>query len=86
MLGKNKQKIGNLNIEWAELEWQIAEVKGSDMDPDIKCHYLNDLQYSQFLIEEQIDELEHELGMFPLKLILVGFVIFVTGMIVYMAM
>jgi hypothetical protein len=86
MLGKKKQQLAYLKIEWAELKWQIAEAKGSDADLDVKYHYLNDLQYAQFLIDEQIDELEHEIAMFPVRLMLVGFVIFVFGMIVYMAM
>ena len=84
MLGKKKQQLGNLKIQWAELEWEIAEVRGSNADPEMKSHHLNDLEYTQYLLEQQIDELEHELGMLPLKLMLGGFVIFVIGMTIYM--
>jgi hypothetical protein len=84
MLGKKKQQLGNLKIQWAELEWEIAEAKGSDIDPDVKYHHVNDLEYTQYLLEQQIDELEDELGMIPLKLMLGGFIIFVLGMIIYM--
>jgi hypothetical protein len=86
MLGREKEHLGNLKILWAELEWEITEAKGSDVDPDMKYHHVNDLQCKQYLLEQEIDELEHELGMIPLKLMLGGFVIFVTGMIAYMAM
>jgi hypothetical protein len=84
MLGKKKEHLGNLKILWAELEWEIAEAKVSDVDPDMKYHHLNDLQCKQHLLEEEIDRLEHELGMIPLKLMLGGFVIFVIGMTIYM--
>jgi len=84
MLGKKKEHLGNLKILWAELEWEIAEAKVSDADPDMKYHHVNDLQCKQYLLEQEIDELEHELGMIPLKLMLVGFVIFVIGMTIYM--
>jgi hypothetical protein len=84
MLGKKKQQLGNLKIEWAELEWEIAEAKVADADPDVKSYHLGELQCIQMAIEEQIDALEHEIAMFPLKLMLGGFVIFVIGMTVYM--
>lgn len=84
MLGKKKQQLAYLKIEWAELEWEIAEAKVSNTDPEMKHHYVNDLEYSQFLIDQQIDELEHELAMFPLRFMLGGFVIFVIGMVIYM--
>ena len=44
MLGKKKQQLAYLKIEWAELKWQIAEAKGSDADPEMKHHYVNDLE------------------------------------------
>jgi len=86
MLGKQKQQLGDLKIQWAELEWEIAEAKACDTDPDVKSYHLGELQCMQMSIEQEIDTLEHEIAMFPLKLMLVGFVIFVIGMIVYMAM
>lgn len=83
MKRSRKQQIGDLNVLWAEKEWEIAEARGSAMDPEVKAHYLNDLQYEQYCIEEQIDELEHELKMLPLKAMLYGFIIFALGMLVY---
>ena len=80
MKRSRKQQIGDLNVLWAEKEWDIAEVRGSDM----KAHYLNDLEYAKLQIEEEIDRLEHEQAMLPLQLMLVGFVIFVIGMTIYM--
>lgn len=84
MKRSRKQQIGDLNVLWAEKEWEIAEVKGSAFDPDVKAHHLNDLQFEQLQIEEEIDRLEHEQAMVPLQLMLVGFVIFVIGMTIYM--
>lgn len=84
MKRSRKQQIGDLNVLWAEKEWDIAEVHGSNMDPDMKAHYLSDLQYEKLQIEEEIDRLEHEQAMLPLQLMLVGFVIFVIGMTIYM--
>ena len=78
-----KQQIGDLNVLWAEKEWEIAEAKGSAMDPDIKAQYLNDLEYEQYCIEEEIDRLEHEQGMFPLKLMFACFVIFALVLVLY---
>jgi hypothetical protein len=84
MLGKKKQQLGDLKIQWAELEWEIAEAKVSDADPDVKSYHLGELQCVQMSIEQEIDDLEHEIAMIPLKLMLVGFVIFVIGMTIYM--
>lgn len=78
-----KQRIGDLNVLWAEKGWEIAEAKGSAMDPEIKAHYLNDLEYEQYCIEQELDRLEHEQGMLPLKLMFVGFVIFALAIVVY---
>lgn len=84
MKRSRKQQIGDLNVLWAEKKWEIAEVYGSDMDPDIKAHYLSDLQYEQYCIEQKIDDLEHEMRMLPLQLMLAGFIIFVVCMFIYM--
>jgi len=83
MKRSRKQQIGDLNVLWAEKEWEIAELKASAMDPDMKAHYLNDLQYEQYRIEEEIDELEHEIKMIPLRVMLYGFIIFAIGMLAY---
>ena len=84
MLGKKKQQLGNLKIQWAELEWEIAETKVSDADPDVKSYHLGELQCVQMSIEQEIDDLEHEIAMIPLRFMLGGFVIFVLGMTIYM--
>lgn len=84
MKRSRKQQIGDLNVLWAEKEWDIAEVLGSNIDPDMKAHYISDLQYERLQIEEEIDRLEHEQALLPLKLMLAGFVIFVIGMFIYM--
>ena len=84
MKRSRKQQIGDLKVLWAEKEWEIAEVFGSKMDPDIKAHYLSYLQYEQYCIEQKIDYLEHEVAMFPLQLMLAGFIIFVICMFIYM--
>jgi hypothetical protein len=84
MLGKKKQQLAYLEIQWTELEWEMAEVKGSNADPDMKSYHLGELQCMQMSIEEHIEALEHEIAMFPLKLMLGGFIIFVIGMTVYM--
>jgi hypothetical protein len=84
MLGKKKQQLAYLEIQWTELEWEMAEVKGSDADPDMKSYHLGELQCMQMAIEEEIEALEHDLAMIPLKLMLGGFVIFVIGMTIYM--
>ena len=84
MLGKKKQQLAYLEIQWTKLEWEMAEVKGSNADPDEKSYHLGELQCMQMSIEEEIEALEDEIAMFPLKLMLGGFVIFVIGMTVYM--
>lgn len=85
MLGsKLKQQIKDLKNQHESLEWEIAEVYNSNADPDMIMVYLGELQCMQIAVEEEIDALEHELGMIPLKLMLGGFVIFVLGMIIYM--
>ena len=84
MLGKKKQQLAYLEIQWTELEWEMAEVKGSNADPDEKSYHLGELQCMQMSIEEEIEALEHDIAMLPLKLMLGGFVIFVIGMTIYM--
>lgn len=85
MRKSRKLEIKDLNVLWIEKEWEIAEVHASKMDPDIKAHYLSDLQYEQYFIRQRIDDLEHEQAMFPLQLMLAGFIIFVICMFIYMA-
>ena len=78
-----KQQIENLSVLWTKKEWEIAEAKGSAMDPEVKAYYLNDLEYEQYCIEEELERLEHEQKMLPFKVMLFGFIIFTIGMIIY---
>lgn len=84
MLGKKKQQIRDLKHELEALQWDMYEVQASTADPDMKSYHLGELQCIQMVIEEEIESLEHEIAMFPLKLMLGGFIIFVIGMTVYM--
>lgn len=84
MLGKQKQRLKQLEEKRNSFRWDIEEIRNSDMDPDRKAIYLNDAQYEYYIIDLEIEFLEHQIAMFPLKLMLGGFVIFVIGMIVYM--
>lgn len=85
MLGnKLKQQIKELKHEHQSLEWEMAEVYNSTADPDMMMYHLGELQCMQLAVEEEIESLEHELAMIPLKLMLGGFVVIVIGMIIFM--
>jgi hypothetical protein len=84
MLEKQKQRLQELETKRTSFRWDIEEIKHADMDPDRKAIYLNDAQCSHYMIEQEIKAIEHELAMFPLKLMLGGFIIFVIGMVIYM--
>ncbi len=84
MLEKQKQRLQELETKRTSFRWDIEEIKHADLDPDRKAIYMNDAMYSKYMVEEEIAALEHEIAMFPLKLMLVGFVIFVIGMTIYM--
>jgi hypothetical protein len=84
MLGKQKQRLEDLKHKRDSFRWDIEEIKHSDMDPDRKAMYLNDVEYNYYMLDLEIESIEHELGMLPLKLMLVGFVIFVIAMFLYM--
>ena len=84
MLGKQKQRLKELEAKEASFRWDIEEIKYSDMDPDRKAIYINDAMYEHYMIEQEIEALEHEIAMFPLRVMLGGFVIFVIGMTIYM--
>lgn len=85
MKRSRKAQIKELLQQKESCRWEEAEIYSSDMDPDMKAIYLNDIQYKQHCIEEEIEDLEHEEGMFPLKLMLVAFVIFALVMVLYRA-
>ena len=84
MKKSRKAQIEKLQDKLYSLKWEKADIHSSDMDPDMKAIYLNDVEYKAYCIEQQIEDLEHEEGMFPLKLMLVGFVIFVIAMFIIM--
>ncbi len=84
MLGKQKQRLKELEAKEASFRWDIEEIKHADMDPDRKAIYINDAQCSHYMVEQEIEALEHEIAMFPLKLMLGGFVVIVIGMIIFM--
>jgi hypothetical protein len=86
MLGKQKQRLKELEQTKEFFRWEIEEIQHADMDLDRKVIYLNDAQYSHYMLEQEIEAIEHDIAMFPFKAMLVGFIIFVFGMIVYMAM
>ena len=84
MLGKQKQRLKELKHKRDSFRWDIEEIKHSDMDPERKGIYLSDVEYQYYMIDLEIENIEHEIGMMPLKLMLVGFVIFVIAMFIYM--
>jgi len=86
MLKKQKQRLKELEEKRNSYRWDIEEIRHSDMDPDRKAIYINDVQYQYYIIDLEVEFLQHKIAMVPFKLTLGGFVIFVLGMIVYMAM
>lgn len=83
MKRSRKAQIEKLLQQKESCRWDIAEIHNSDMDPDMKAIYLNDVQYKQHCIEEEIERLEEEEAMFPLKLMLAGFIVSVVLMFIY---
>jgi hypothetical protein len=84
MLGKQKERLKELEKKRNSYRWDIEEIRHADMDIDRKIIYLNDAECQYYMIDLEIEALEHEIAMFPLKLMLAGFVIFVIGMFIYM--
>jgi hypothetical protein len=83
MLGKKRQQIRDLKHELEALQWDMYEVQASTADPDMKSYHLGELQCIQMAIEEEIESLEHDIAMFPLKLMLGGFIVFTVGLFIY---
>jgi hypothetical protein len=81
---KLRQQIKVLKHEHQSLEWEMAEVYNSTADPDMMMYHLSELQCMQLGVEEEIEALEHELAMIPLRFMLGGFVVVVIAMIIYM--
>ena len=83
MLGKQKQRLKELEAKRASFRWDIEEIKHSDMDPDHKAIWLNDAEYAYYMIDLEIEAVEHEIAMFPLKLMTVGFIVFSIGLFIF---
>lgn len=83
MLGKKRQQIKELKNDLESLQWDIYEVNGSTADPDMKSYHLGELQCIQMAIEEEIEALEHDIAMLPLKLMLGGFIVVSIGLFIY---
>ena len=83
MKRSRKQQIERLQNELYALKWDKADIHASKMDPDMKAIYLNDVDYKAYCIQQEIEDLEHEEAMFPLKLMLAGFIIFTLVLVLY---
>ena len=83
MLGKTRRQIKELKNDLESLQWDMYEVQASTADPDMKSYHLGELQCIQMAIEEEIEALEHDLAMLPLKLMLGGFIVFTVGLFIY---
>ena len=83
MLRSRKQQIERLQDQLYSLKWEKADIHASEMDPDMKAVYLNDVEYKEYNIQQELDELEFEGNMQPLKVMLAVFVIFAIGLLLY---
>ena len=83
MKRSRKAQIKKLLQQKESCRWDIAEIHNSHMDPDMKAIYLNDVQYTEYCIDREIERLEEEEAMFPLKLMLAGFIVSVVLMCIY---
>lgn len=83
MKRSRKAQIKELLQKKKSCRWEIAEIHNSVMDPEIKALYLNDVQYTEYCIDQEIERLEEEEMMFPLKLMLAGFIVSVVLMCIY---
>lgn len=83
MKRSRKAQIKKLLQQKESCRWEEAEIHNSTMDPDMKAVYLNDVQYNEYCIDKEIEELEFQEAMFPLRLMLACFVIFAIVMLIY---
>lgn len=83
MLRSRKQQIERLQDQLYSLKWEKADIHASNMDPDMKAIHLNDVEYKEYNIQQELDKLEFEGNMQPLKVMLAVFVIFAIGLILY---
>lgn len=83
MRRSRKAQIKKLLQQKESCRWEEAEIHNSAIDPDMKAIYLNDVQYTKYCIDQEIERLEEEEAMFPLKLMLAGFIVSVVLMFIY---
>ena len=83
MKRSRKAQIKELLQQKESCRWEAAEIHNSNMDPDMKALYLNDVEYTEYCINQEIERLEEEEAMFPLKLMLAGFIVSVVLMCIY---
>ena len=83
MKRSRRAQIKKLLQQKESCRWDIAEIHSSHMDPEMKAIYLNDVQYTEYCIDREIERLEEEEAMFPLKLMLAGFIVSVVLMFIY---
>lgn len=83
MKRSRKQQIERLQNELYSLKWEKTDIHASEIDPDMKAIYLNDVDYRAYRIQQKIEDIEHEEGMFPLKLMFACFVIFALVLVLY---
>ncbi len=83
MRRSRREQIQKLEKELYSLKWEKADVYASKIDPDMKAIYLNDIDYKAYCIQQKIEDIEHEEGMLPLKLMLACFVIFALVLVFY---
>jgi len=82
-LGKQKQTLKELKIKRDSFRWDIEEIKHSDMDPDRKAIYLNDVEYEYYMLDLEIDAIEHSIAMIPLKVMTAAFIVSTTFLVIY---
>lgn len=83
MTRSRKAQIKKLKQQKESCRWEVAEIHNSTIDPEMKTLYLNDVQYTEYCIDQEIERLEEEEAMFPLKLMLAGFIVSVVLMFIY---
>lgn len=77
---KNMRTIKGLKEIKKAYEDRLASVYEADADPDIIAVHISDLQYAITCIENQI---EFEQKLIPLKLMLIGFIIFCVTLLIF---
>lgn len=83
MTPSRNKKIAKLKDELYSLQWEKHDVYASKMDPDMQAIYANDIDYKVYCIQKEIENIEHEEAMFPLRLMLAAFIIFALVLVLY---